>query len=131
MKQKKQTHHSKPHANDYAAKQRAVRQAYIQWKGCEKTMDIKDYLTEPEILCQLAEEAAELAQAALKLRRVLDGTNPTPVTEEDAQAHLLEEIADINNCLFYIINDAESYEKIAEYQREKAQRWLTRLEARG
>lgn len=30
MKQKKQTHHSKPHANDYAAKQRAIRQAYIQ-----------------------------------------------------------------------------------------------------
>ena len=36
-------------------------------------------LPKTEILAQLAEEAAELAQAALKLRRSLDGTNPTPV----------------------------------------------------
>ncbi len=30
-----------------------------------------------ELLAQMAEEAAELAQAALKFRRVLDETNPT------------------------------------------------------
>lgn len=36
------------------------------------------YLPEAEVLAQLAEEVAELAQAALKLRRALDGTNPTP-----------------------------------------------------
>ena len=37
---------------------------------------IRDYLPDAEIVAQLAEEASELTQAALKLRRVLDGTNP-------------------------------------------------------
>ena len=37
---------------------------------------IRDYLSDAEIVAQLAEEASELTQAALKLRRVLDGTNP-------------------------------------------------------
>lgn len=39
---------------------------------------VSDILPKTEILAQLAEEASELAQAALKLRRALDGTNPTP-----------------------------------------------------
>lgn len=61
-------------------------------------MEIKDILPETEILAQLAEEAAELAQAALKLRRVLDGTNPTPVTEGAARNDLVEEYGDVLNC---------------------------------
>lgn len=40
---------------------------------------IRDYLSDAEIIAQLEEEASELAQAALKLRRALDGTNPTLV----------------------------------------------------
>lgn len=40
--------------------------------------NVTDYLTPAELLAQLAEESAELAQAALKLRRAYDGTNPTP-----------------------------------------------------
>lgn len=51
-------------------------------------------LSEEDILCQIAEEAAELAQAALKLRRVIAGTNPTPVSEEEAVDNLIEEYAD-------------------------------------
>lgn len=35
-------------------------------------------LPKAEILAQLAEEASELAQAALKLRRAIDKENPTP-----------------------------------------------------
>ncbi|MCD7887344.1 MAG: hypothetical protein LUG44_06975 [Clostridiales bacterium] len=92
-------------------------------------MTIKDYLPETEILAQLAEESAELAQAALKLRRALDGTNPTPVAEEDARTNLLEEYADVCNCMFYLANSAD-YERIAGYQREKMLRWLARLEGR-
>ena len=34
----------------------------------------------PAMLEQLAEEAAELSQAALKLARVIRNENPTPVT---------------------------------------------------
>lgn len=48
-----------------------------------------------EILCQLTEEAAELAQAALKLRRAITGTNPTPVSAGDAKHALNEEIVDV------------------------------------
>ncbi|MCD8190415.1 MAG: hypothetical protein LUD78_09400 [Clostridiales bacterium] len=92
-------------------------------------MTIKDYLPETEILAQLAEEAAELAQAALKLRRALDGTNPTPVTEGEARTNLLEEYADVCNCMFYLTSSAD-FETIARYQREKILRWLARLEGR-
>ena len=45
---------------------------------------IKKKLPLTELLAGLAEECTELAQAALKLRRVFDKTNPTPVTETDA-----------------------------------------------
>ena len=51
--------------------------------------------TEGDLLCQLAEEAAELAHAALKLRRAITQNNPTPVTAADAKAALIEEIADV------------------------------------
>lgn len=56
---------------------------------------IASKLSNEEPLCQLAEEAAELAQAALKLRRVITGTNPTPVSADVAKHALNEEIVDI------------------------------------
>ena len=56
---------------------------------------IASKLSREDILCQLAEEAAELAQAALKLRRAITGTNPTPVSADDAKHALNEEIVDI------------------------------------
>ena len=65
----------------------------------EMTQIVRDHLPTAELLAQLAEEAAELAQAALKLRRVYEGTNPTPVTQKDALAALREEYADVRLCL--------------------------------
>ena len=50
------------------------------------------------MLEQMAEEAAELAQAALKLARIKRGENPTPVTEEEAWKHLVEEYTDVYQC---------------------------------
>ena len=47
-------------------------------------------LPEEELLAQLAEECSEAAKAALKLRRVRNGANPTPVSEEDAFSNLVE-----------------------------------------
>ena len=41
---------------------------------------VRKTLSKEEQLAQLAEECAELGKAALKLRRVYDGRNPTPVT---------------------------------------------------
>ena len=50
------------------------------------------------MLEQMAEEAAELAQAALKLARVLRAENPTPVTLEEAKMNLTEEFTDVQHC---------------------------------
>lgn len=57
---------------------------------------IASKLSREDILCQLAEEASELSQAALKLRRAITGTNPTPVSEDEALHNLCEEIADVS-----------------------------------
>lgn len=56
---------------------------------------ISDILPETEILAQLAEEASELAQAALKLRRALDGKTPTPKSVEECLKNIQEEMADV------------------------------------
>ena len=56
---------------------------------------IRVKMPKEELLCLFAEEAAELAQAALKLRRCITGTNPTPTPIEEAEANLREEIADV------------------------------------
>ena len=48
-----------------------------------------------ELLAGLAEECSELSQAALKLRRAYDGTNPTTTSKELAYEHFCEEIADV------------------------------------
>lgn len=56
---------------------------------------IASKLRREDILCQLAEEASELSQAALKLRRAITGTNPTPVSVHNAKHALNEEIADV------------------------------------
>ena len=50
------------------------------------------------MLEQLAEEATELAHAALKLARIERGENPTPVLKEDAMDHLIEEYTDVAQC---------------------------------
>ena len=52
----------------------------------------------PAMLEQMAEEAAELAQAALKLARVLRAEHPTPVTLEEAKMNLTEEFTDVQHC---------------------------------
>lgn len=57
---------------------------------------ILSVLNDHELLEQLAEEAAELSQAALKLIRASGySNNPTPVTEQEAEANLEEEMHDV------------------------------------
>ncbi len=79
-----------------------------------------------EILCQLAEEASELAQAALKLRRVLDKTNPTPVDFDTAYGNLLEEIADVEGAV-KVLTLGRKKEEIAKISGDKITRWAQRL----
>ena len=60
---------------------------------------IRERLSDDELLCQLAEECAELAQAALKVRRAMTANNYTPVSSDEARAKFLEECADVLLCL--------------------------------
>lgn len=78
------------------------------------------------VLAQLAEEAAELAQAALKLRRVVDGRNPTPVTEQEARQNLMEEYTDVVHCALEL-GVIENLHLIVE----KRARWKARLGLEG
>lgn len=87
---------------------------------------IREKMSQEELLAQLAEEAVELAHAALKLRRVYDGTNPTPVKRSAAFASLKEEIADVKLLLAVLgLNrHAIEYDRIGD---AKLKRWAERL----
>ena len=88
----------------------------------EKT--IPDFLTSAEILAQTGEEAAELAQAALKLRRALTGENPTPKSIAECLDDLQEEIADVLIVLFSIANklQIDLYDAFLKKERENIKR---------
>ena len=91
----------------------------------ERMNKYKEYvlqkLTERELLEQLAEEAAELSQAALKLIRA-DGmsNNSTPVSAGQARTNLQEEFSDV-------LMVAELLELIDCQNEEKWKRWAERL----
>jgi NTP pyrophosphatase (non-canonical NTP hydrolase) len=93
---------------------------------------IQETLIQEELLCQLAEEASELAKAALKLRRAYNGTNPTPVTEREAYDALLEEIADVNVCILALeLDRGFNFVQVSKIMHEKLERWAGRLEEAG
>lgn len=87
---------------------------------------VRECVPESEQLAQLAEEAMELGQAALKMRRVLSGVNPTPVRIDEALASFREEIADVLLCLRVLGYD-EPTSAIKEIMQAKTDRWATRL----
>ena len=93
----------------------------------EEIRTIKSLLPEGEILAQLGEEASELSQAALKLRRVITkGASPTPTSKMEAMANFVEELADIKVCLGVLgYNIGGDINHIAD---EKLKRWRKRLE---
>ena len=89
-------------------------------------MSIKN-LSEPVRLEQLAEEAAELGHAALKLARILRGENPTPMPEEaEAREALVREIADVMVCVD-AVTDTRMLRDIGTCCTEKKDRWEQRL----
>ena len=88
-----------------------------------------EYITETlspgDLLCQLAEEAAELAKAALKVKRALEGVNPTPTPLNDALSNLQEELEDVLVCVSTLSPD---YVTLTEAPVQKLKRWVYRLE---
>lgn len=95
----------------------------------EATRYIREQLTPGELFAQLAEEAGELAHAALKLRRIYDGKNPTPVSMDDAYTNLEEEIADVLVCLEVLGYELNELPKYRAMVNGKLDRWRSRLTA--
>lgn len=79
-----------------------------------------------EMLELLAEEAAELSQAAIKMIRCIytQQTNPTPTTEAEAMNNLIEELSDIN-LLWYMLGLEKPVKAV---ENPKARRWKERIE---
>lgn len=90
---------------------------------------IRAHLNKDEMLAQLAEEAAELAQAALKLRRACADGNPTPVGARLAFENLVEEMADVSVCIHVLdFDDHDTADRCKRIMRRKLERWAARLE---
>ena len=89
----------------------------------------KDIISEKipvcELLAGLAEECCELAQAALKLRRCYDGTNPTPADPDKQYERLIEEIGDVG---LYLDRLYINWNVVGDYKAMKLERWKKRLE---
>lgn len=75
---------------------------------------------------QLAEEATELAHAALKAARAMRGENPTPVTRAEAEGNLREEYTDVVQCAQELNLDVD-YMQI----QAKKERFKERINAAG
>jgi len=93
-------------------------------------MDIIKQIGVPALLEQLAEECAELAQAALKLARYLRGENAPAKSRMQLIGDLLEEIADVDNILV-LIACTEFYDgpSIGRIRKNKMARWVRRIKA--
>lgn len=88
--------------------------------------EISHLITGDELLRQTAEEAVELAQAALKVIRAAKGT--TPLDGEDAVDMLVEEIADVQNCTAVLSERLPGLQdKANKISAEKMKRWKERL----
>lgn len=91
-------------------------------------------MTEEALLRQIAEEAAELGHAALKLLRAMKQDSPTPVDKHTAVMHLLEEVADVQLAVdVWNVNRYGDQSRVAcsivdDIVDDKRRRWLRRLE---
>lgn len=89
---------------------------------------VREHLPREELLCQLAEECAELGKAALKMARIYRGVNPTPVTRAEAFQNLVEEMADVTLCMEVLgMNTPELLYNCGRIWEEKSVRWMNRL----
>lgn len=91
---------------------------------------VRNKLNSRALLGALAEEAAELSEAALELIRAKGlSSNPTPISDEEAEAELLVEIADVINCINAFDLPGKYGGLINEITEAKMQHWVERLEA--
>lgn len=93
-------------------------------------MRIIDEIGMPAYLEQLAEESAELAQAALKYARLLREENPTTKTEDGCIENLAEELADVSVCSREILENDWFASRFFKYEKFKRERWERHLKER-
>lgn len=75
------------------------------------------YICQPAMYEALAEECAELAQAALKMARVLRGENPTPVSEAEAMEMVVEELTDVISCAIALGLNVDPEQAVTKFER--------------
>lgn len=73
----------------------------------------------------LAEEASELAQAALKVARIQRGENPCGTEIEEALDNMVEEFTDV-----MLVSDIIGYETNETIYAYKLNRWVDRILAK-
>lgn len=84
---------------------------------------VLEHIDKRTLLEQLAEEAAELSQAALKLIRAEKlSDNPTPVNVSIASEQLMEELADV-----LVAADAVGILILESCDNSKWRRWAARI----
>lgn len=92
-------------------------------------MNIIEEIGQPAMLEQLAEECCELAQASLKMSRILRGENPTPKTGMQCIESLTEEIADVMTCLEELRGMVDMI-MVETIMAQKRTRWCQRIKKR-
>jgi len=92
---------------------------------------MRDTCSRDYLYRQLAEECAELAQAALKVVRAQNGE--TPETLEDAMNHYIEELADVfvMHGIARLDLSADRNQKMYQIMGEKRERMARRMISRG
>lgn len=90
---------------------------------------VREELTLRDKLEQVAEEASELSQAALKLIRAFGmSENPTPTTSEQALSDFSEETQDLL-CVLRLMFTDSAWERVTNIDNyPKYRRWARRIE---
>ena len=89
---------------------------------------IMNKLDDRTVLEQLAEEAAELSQACLKLIRARGlSNNVTPIDQEKALRNLYEEMSDVAMCYFMLFGGCHTHASESVIRLSKWKRWAKRL----
>lgn len=87
--------------------------------------ELRGMLTLADLWGQLAEEASELAQAALKMQRLELGNNPPRKTPQECINNVIEEHADVDFCFKLLRWDDKKEREVV--QKAKAERWMSIL----
>lgn len=95
-----------------------------QFLDPQQVMKIRREVPLADIYVSLAEEASELAQAALKMYRIHSNANPTNISENEAYRNLIEEYGD----LLLDARDILGLEPDRDLMRFKLNRWCERID---